>query len=75
LDCNTKRREFEILKNMFNTKLVSFLSFYFVLFPGLASAGPNDELKVAMAYAPSTVNMLEYKTALIYLLYSLCMSC
>jgi len=43
---------------------ISFLSSCLFLFSGIAMAGPNDVVKVALDYDPSTINMLEFKTGI-----------
>ncbi|MBW1813830.1 MAG: ABC transporter substrate-binding protein [Deltaproteobacteria bacterium] len=53
-----------MLKKLFCSIGMFFLLFSFVLFPGLVLAGPTDEVKVALDYDPSTINMLEFKTGI-----------
>ncbi|MBW2366225.1 MAG: hypothetical protein JRF25_14675 [Deltaproteobacteria bacterium] len=53
-----------MLKKLSFLLMMLFLSSCFVLSTGLVSAGPTDEVKVAIDYDPSTINMLEFKTGI-----------
>ena len=41
---------------------MGILTLCFVFLPGVVSAGPDDEVKVALPWDPATVNMFNMKT-------------
>ncbi|MBW1849612.1 MAG: hypothetical protein JRJ27_21395 [Deltaproteobacteria bacterium] len=51
-------------KKTFTAVLASLLSIYFILSPIVVSAGPEDEVRVALEYDPTSLNMLEMKTGI-----------
>jgi len=53
-----------VLKKISFHFIIVFMLFSFVLFSGIVSAGPTDEVKVAIDYDPTTINMLEFKTGI-----------
>ncbi|MBW1813735.1 MAG: ABC transporter substrate-binding protein [Deltaproteobacteria bacterium] len=48
-------------KKIFCSIIISFFAICFALFPGAVSAGPDDEVRVALYVNTTTVNILELK--------------
>ncbi|MBW1849239.1 MAG: ABC transporter substrate-binding protein [Deltaproteobacteria bacterium] len=51
-------------KAIFCLVTMSFLAICFVLWPGVVTAGPDDVVKAALEYDPTTLNILEMKTGI-----------